>query len=135
MTMKTDISKRLINAEDAPATLHRRYTNALEVSGAGRTLYISGQIPTGPDGVAPQDFEAQARLAWGNVEKQLHAAGMTLDDLVKVTVFLASYDLRDVNAKVRWEVMGDRMVALSTVIAGPYDPSWLIEIEAIAVGR
>lgn len=131
--MITPVPRRLVNALDAPQTLHRRYTNALEVSGGGRTLYISGQIPTDVDGVAPEDFETQARLAWGNVEKQLKAAGMTLDDLVKVTVFLASYDLRDTNAKVRWEVMGDRMVALSTVIAGPYDPAWKIEIEAIAV--
>lgn len=131
--MSTSVSRRLVNALDAPQTLHRRYTNALEVSGQGRTLYISGQIPADDTGSAPDNFEAQARLAWGNVERQLKAAGMTLDDLVKVTVFLASYELRDVNARVRWDVMGDRMVALSTVIAGPYDPAWKIEIEAIAV--
>ena len=131
--MSTSVSRRLVNAPDAPQTLHRRYTNALEVSGQGRALYISGQIPTDDTGTAPDNFEAQARLAWGNVERQLKAAGMTLDDLVKVTVFLASYELRDVNARVRWDVMGDRMVALSTVIAGPYDPAWKIEIEAIAV--
>jgi 2-iminobutanoate/2-iminopropanoate deaminase len=131
--MSTSVSRRLVNAPDAPQTLHRRYTNALEVSGQGRTLYISGQIPADDTGSAPDNFEAQARLAWGNVERQLKAAGMTLDDLVKVTVFLASYELRDVNARVRWDVMGDRMVALSTVIAGPYDPAWKIEIEAIAV--
>jgi len=65
--MTTNLSKRLITAEDAPATLHRRYTNALEVSGTGRTLYISGQIPARRDGVAPEAFEAQVRLAWGNV--------------------------------------------------------------------
>ncbi len=131
--MTADFTRRLVNAPDAPQTLHRRYSNALEVSGQARTLYISGQIPTDENGAAPEDFEAQARLAWGNVEKQLAAADMTLDDLVKVTVFLASYDLRDINAKVRWDVMGERMVALSTVIAGPYDPAWKIEIEAIAV--
>lgn len=131
--MSTSVSRRLVNAPDAPQTLHRRYTNALEVSGQGRTLYISGQIPADDTGSAPDNFEAQARLAWGNVERQLKAACMTLDDLVKVTVFLASYELRDVNARVRWDVMGDRMVALSTVIAGPYDPAWKIEIEAIAV--
>lgn len=131
--MTTPFLRRLVNAADAPQTLHRRYSNAVEVAGASRTLYVSGQIPTGPDGKAPDNFEAQARLAWGNVERQLKAAGMTLDDLVKVTVFLASYDLRDVNAKVRWEIMGERMVALSTVIAGPYDPAWLIEVEAVAV--
>lgn len=127
------VSRRLINAPDAPQTLHRRYSNAVEIGPGGRTLYISGQIPAHQDGTAPDDFEAQARLAWGNVERQLAAAGMTLDDLVKVTVFLAGYEWRDLNARVRWEVMGDRMVALSTVIAGPYDPAWKIEIEAIAV--
>lgn len=130
--MPATFSRRLVNAPDAPQTLHRRYSNAVEVSGQTRTLYISGQIPVDADGKAPDDFEAQARLAWTNVERQLTAAGMSLDDLVKVTVFLASYEHRDENAKVRWEVMGDRMVALSTVIAGPYDPAWLIEIEAIA---
>lgn len=131
--MTTPFSRRTVNATDAPQTLARRYSQAVEVSGPSRTLYVSGQIPAGADGVAPTEFEAQARLAWGNVERQLQAAGMTLDDLVKVTVYLASYDLRDITAKVRWEVMGERMVALSTVIAGPYDPAWQIEIEAIAV--
>lgn len=122
-----------VNAADAPQTLQRRYAQAMEVSGTSRKLYISGQIPCDADGDAPDDFESQARLAWGNVERQLKAAGMSLDNLVKVTVFLAGYQFRDLNAKVRWEVMGDRLTALSTVIAGPYDPSWMIEIEAIAV--
>lgn len=131
--MTAFFSRRLVNALDAPQTLHRRYSNAVEVSGPGRVLYISGQIPTDSTGNTPQDFETQARYAWRNVERQLQAAGMALEDLVKVTVFLAGYELRDLNAKVRWEVLGDHMVALSTVIAGPYDPAWLIEIEAIAV--
>ena len=131
--MTASFARRLINAPDTPQTLHRRYSNAVEVSGATRTLYISGQIPTDADGVAPDDFEAQARLAWGNVEKQLTAAGMTLDNLVKVTVFLAGYELRESNSRIRWEVMGERLFALSTVIAGPFDPSWKIEIEAIAI--
>ncbi|MEO9337537.1 RidA family protein [Mesorhizobium sp. SB112] len=129
----SSFTARAVNAPDAPQTLHRRYSQAMEVSGASRTLYISGQIPTDADGKAPDDFETQARLAWGNVERQLQAAGMSLDNLVKVTVFLAGYEHRDINAKVRWEIMGDRMTALSTVIAGPYDDAWLIEIEAIAV--
>ena len=54
---------------------------------------------------------------------------------MKVTIFLASYNLRDAYAAVRWKIMGGPMVALSTVIAGPYDPNWMIEIEAITVGR
>lgn len=130
--MKQEFSRHEINAPDAPQTVHRRYSQGIEIRNVSRTLYISGQIPVEADGARPSDFKAQARLAWRNVERQLAAAGMSLDDLVKVTVFLAGYEYRDENAAVRFEVMGDRMVALSTVIAGPYDPDWLIEIEAIA---
>ncbi|SFU11747.1 RidA family protein [Mesorhizobium sp. YR577] len=130
--MKQDFSRHEIDAPDAPRTTHRRYSQGIEIRNVSRTLYISGQIPVEADGARPSDFKAQARLAWRNVERQLAAAGMSLDDLVKVTVFLASYEYRDENAEVRFEIMGDRMVALSTVIAGPYDPAWLIEIEAIA---
>ena len=131
--MSEYVQRRLVNAADAPQTTARRYSQAVEVGGVSRTLFISGQIPVDAGGHLPDDFEAQARLAWGNVERQLKAAGMTLDHLVKVTVFLADYDHHEENARVRWDVMGDRMMSLSTVIAGPYDPNWLIEIEAIAV--
>ncbi|WP_246666140.1 RidA family protein [Aquamicrobium sp. LC103] len=131
--MTSSITRRAVNAPDAPQTAARRYAQAVEISGASRTLYISGQIPVGADGHMPEDFESQARLAWANVEAQLRAAGMSLDNLVKLTVFLAGYEHRDINAKVRWEVMGDRTIALSTIITGAYDPAWLIEIEGIAV--
>jgi 2-iminobutanoate/2-iminopropanoate deaminase len=131
--MKQEFSRRQINAPDAPQTTHRRYAQGIEISNGNRTLYISGQIPVETDGARPTEFKGQARLAWRNVERQLAAAGMSLDNLVKVTVFLSGYEYRDENAEIRFEVMGERMVALSTVIVGPYDPDWLIEIEAIAV--
>lgn len=121
-----------INAENAPQTAARRYSQALQVSGHQRLLFISGQIPATKDGHVPGNFEDQARLAWGNLEAQLVAAGMSLDHLVKVTVFLKRYEDRDLNAKVRWEIMGERAPALSTIVTDVYDPAWLLEIEAIA---
>jgi enamine deaminase RidA (YjgF/YER057c/UK114 family) len=127
------LTRRAINAPDAPDTTARRYAQAIEVSGATRTLFVSGQVPADRDGRVPDGFEAQARQAWANVEAQLRAAGMSLDDLVKATVFLAGHEYREVNALVRMEVLGERRPALSTIIAGIYDPAWLIEIEAIAM--
>lgn len=121
-----------INAENAPQTAARRYSQALQVSGHQRLLFISGQIPATRDGHVPDSFEDQARLAWANVEAQLVAADMGLDNLVKVTVFLKRYEDRDLNAKVRFEIMGDRAPALSTIVTDVYDPGWLLEIEAIA---
>lgn len=107
------------------------YALAYEVTPA-RTIYISGQIPTHPDGSVPADFEAQCRLVWHNIDAQLAAAGMTRRDLVKVTTFLADRRYRDVNARVRRELLGDHLPALTIIIADIYDSAWLLEIEAIA---
>lgn len=122
---------RRINATDAPPPLGG-YVQAMEVSGASRILFVSGQIPAEADGSVPADFETQARLAWRNVIAQLHAAEMTLDNLVKVTIFLS--DRRHIAdyRKVRNEVLAGRQIGLTTIITGIFDESWLLEIEAIA---
>jgi 2-iminobutanoate/2-iminopropanoate deaminase len=108
------------------------YAQSHEVSGHGRLLFISGQVPADADGRVPPDFKAQCRLAWANVKAQLDAAGMTLDDLVKVTVFLSDRRHRQANSEVRHEILGPRSPALTIVITGIYDEAWLLEIEAVA---
>jgi 2-iminobutanoate/2-iminopropanoate deaminase len=108
------------------------YCQAHEVRGASRWLFISGQVPADAEGRVPPDFRSQCRLAWHNVQAQLAAAGMTLDDLVKVTVFLSDRRHRQENYEVRHEVLGGRTPALTIVITGIYDEAWLLEIEAVA---
>lgn len=130
--MTEGLSITAVNAENAPQSLHRRYSQAVSLSGHSRLLFISGQIPADKDGHVPSDFEAQARLCWANLGAQLEAAGMGLSNLVKVTVFLKRYEDRDANARLRFELMGEHRPALSTVITDVYEPGWLIEIEAIA---
>lgn len=122
---------RRINAEGAPIPT-TGYAQALEVTGHERLLFVSGQIPVGADGVVPEDFESQCRLAWSNVAAQLAAAGMTLDNLVMHRTYLA--DRRDAltNRRVRNEVLGGRETALTVVVAGIFDAAWLLEIEAVA---
>lgn len=123
---------RAINAPGAPQPAGG-YAQAVEVTGAQRLLFISGQIPVGADGATPSDFTAQAQLAWANVEAQLNAAGMSLDNLVKVTTFLADRAHAVPNREVRNAVLAERTPALTVIIAGIFDAGWLIEIEAIAV--
>lgn len=120
-----------INAPDAPQPLGG-YVQAMEVSGASRILFVSGQIPADVDGSVPDDFEDQARLAWGNVLAQLAAAGMGLDNLVKVTIFLSDRKYIDGYRKVRQEVLQGRQIGLTTIITGIFDEKWLLEIEAVA---
>lgn len=120
-----------INAADAPNAAGG-YAQAVEVRGAVRTLYVSGQIPVTRDGTVPPAFEDQARLTWRNLEAQLRAADMTFDHLRKVTIFLASREFAVANRNVRREVLGDREPALTVIITGIFDEAWLLEIEAIA---
>ena len=123
--------RRSINAKDAPQPLGG-YVQAVEVSAATRILYVSGQIPAAVDGSVPALFEDQCRLAWHNVIAQLSAAGMTLDNLVKVTIFLSDRKHIADYRRVRQEVLQGREIGLTTIITGIFDEGWLLEIEAVA---
>ncbi len=81
------MQRRDLNAPDVSPPV-AAYTQAIEVTGANRTLYISGQVGQRMDGTIPADIVEQSRLAWQNLEAQLKAAGMTLDNLVKITTIL-----------------------------------------------
>jgi enamine deaminase RidA (YjgF/YER057c/UK114 family) len=131
--MENRMQIRRINSEAALVPTSG-YSQALEVAGHTRMLFVSGQIPVGADGTVPEDFESQCRLAWRNVEAQLKAAGMTLDNLVMHRTYLADRRYIPVNRSVRSEVLGARETALTVVIAGIFDEAWLLEIEAVAAG-
>lgn len=122
---------REVNAELAPAAIGG-YSQAVEVSGGTRRLYISGQIPMSVDGVVPKSFAEQAALTWANVIAQLEAAGMGISNLVKVTIFLSDRKFAPANRMAREAALADHAPALTVIIAGIFDESWLLEIEAIA---
>ena len=109
------------------------YTQAIEGSGATRTTYISGQIGQRMDGTIPDDIVEQSRLTWQNLEAQLKAAGMTLDNLVKVTTILPNQGDVAAAREVRSKVLGDRKPASTLIVGGLANPAWKIEIEGIAV--
>lgn len=108
------------------------YAEACEVSGFSRLLFISGQVPADADDKVPADYRDQYRLAWSNIQRQLKAAGMTFDNLVKFTIFLSDRSLIAKSAGLRKEILGDREPAMTIIIAGIYDEAWLLEIEAVA---
>ena len=103
------------------------------VGGASRLVFVSGQPPWTVEGPLPADFAAQCRLAWHNVEQVLVSAGLGLQDLAKVTVYLADRRDREANSRIRAEVLGDHRPAVTIIITGIYSEEWLLEIEGIAV--
>jgi 2-iminobutanoate/2-iminopropanoate deaminase len=120
-----------VNSSSAPQPAGG-YSQATEVVGAQRLLFISGQIPESVTGEVPTDFRAQARLVWRNVVAQLEAAKMSVSNLVKVTVYLSSREFALVNREIRQQVLGSHSPALTVIVAGIFDEKWLLEIEAVA---
>lgn len=116
---------------DVPAPVGG-YTNAVEVAGGQRLLFISGQTPETVSGVVPEDAETQCRLIWLHIESCLESAGMSLTDLVKVTTFLSDRELASVNTKIRQEMLGDHRPALTVIVTELFDTEWNLEIEAVA---
>ena len=125
------MQRREINAGDAPQPLGG-YVQAIELKDASRIVLVSGQIPATSENTVPDDFTGQARQAWANLIAQLSAADMTLDNLIKVTIFLSDRKYIPEYRQVRQEVLQGRKIALTTIITDIFDESWLLEIEGIA---
>ena len=84
------MSKIAIHSDDAPAAIGT-YSQAIA---AGPLVFLSGQIPLDPATmeIVDGDFEARARRVFDNLAAVSAAAGGSLDDIVKLTVFLTDLD-------------------------------------------
>lgn len=109
------------------------YAHGVEVPSTARTIYISGQVGVGSDGrVVDGGIEAQCRQAIANIEAVLTSSGMTLDNLVKITVFLTRREDLLVLRDVRASYLAVAPAVTVVIVAGLHDPGWLVEIEAVA---
>lgn len=84
------MSKQAIHTDSAPAAIGT-YSQAIR---AGGLVFLSGQIPLVPDTmeVVNGDFDARARQVFSNLEAVAQAAGGSLNDVVKLTIFLTDLD-------------------------------------------
>lgn len=84
------MSKQAIHSDNAPAAIGT-YSQAIK---AGSLVFLSGQIPLDPATmeIVDGDFEARARRVFENLAAVATVAGGSLDDVVKLTVFLTDLD-------------------------------------------
>jgi enamine deaminase RidA (YjgF/YER057c/UK114 family) len=70
------------------------FSQAVEIQGAQKILLCSGQTATGADGSPPttSDIGEQVRLAFENLVTVLAEAGMTIADVVRLTVYTTDVD-------------------------------------------
>ena len=121
--------KKVIATLNAPGAIGP-YSQAID---CGSLVYCSGQIHVNPDdGSIPDGIKAQTQQAITNVTALLEAAGLTLDNVVKTTVFLA--DMKDFQAMN--EVYGQSFTApypaRSAVAVRELPKGVMVEIEVIA---
>jgi len=109
------------------------YSHAVEVPPNARTLYISGQVPVAADGSTPEGIDDQVVLAFDNVQTVLAEAGMSLDDVVRVNVYLTDESYFSAFRDHRNRLFTDHKAASTAIaIAALANPQFKVEIEAVA---
>jgi enamine deaminase RidA (YjgF/YER057c/UK114 family) len=121
----------------SPPTLARPFGFSHVVSvAAGRTVWVSGQLPLAADGTAapPGDMAVQARQCFENVGRALEAAGAGWGDVVKLTYFVTDVSrVPEIRAVRDTFVDTERPPASSLVqVARLVLPDAMIEVEAVA---
>ena len=110
----------------------------IEVTGAQRVLYLSGQTSTTADGAPmhPGDLAAQFRLAWENLKDALAAAEMDPTNIVRLNMYTTDVEGFMAAAGELMSVLaGDGCKPVSTLlgVAALFAPEVMIELEATAV--
>ena len=123
------MAHEIINTPDAPAAIGP-YSQGIEI---GNFIFTSGQIPLTTEGVVVgSSIEEQARQVLKNLEQVLLAAGASLKQVVKTTVFLADMnDFQKMNS-IYAEFFEEIPPARSAVQVARLPKDVKIEIEVIA---
>ena len=122
--------KKIIATQSAPAAIGP-YSQAID---CGTFLVTSGQIPIDPatGEMVKGDVTAQTRQSLLNVKAILTEAGLTMDNVVKTTVFLQNMgDFAAMNAVYAEFFTEGNYPARSAVQVGALPKGALVEIEAI----
>lgn len=123
-----------------PEGMHRNpaFTQAVVVEGSAKTVYIGGQNAVSADGqiVGHGNLEAQTVQVIENLGVLLSAAGATVRDIVKWTIYVVQgQDIRPGFAVFQraWGQNPNPPAISVIMVAGLANPEFLVELEAIAV--
>jgi len=122
--------RKVIQTQHAPAAIGP-YSQAIR---AGSLVFASGQLGLDPQTGKLQDgVEAQAHQVLANVKAVLEAAGTSVENVVKSTLFLADMaDFAKVNA-IYGEVFRHEPPARSTIQVAALPLGGLVELEVVAL--
>ena len=118
-----------------PTSLHNNpaYTHGV-LTHAG-LLFISGQVAKTEDGdsISASDGLAQAQQVFENIHSIVTEAGGTMNDIVKLSIFLTDPRFLPAYREARSRFFDDPPPASTGVIvSGLASPEWVVEVEAVA---
>ena len=109
------------------------YSHQIEVKGRERLLVISGQVGMLEDGTVPEDPLEQIGIAFENILRNLRAAGMDVQDLIKVTYYLVGeIDTARRREVVLSKLQGHQPCSTLLYVAALASPMFRVEIDAWA---
>lgn len=110
------------------------YVHAMEVRGAERMLFVAGTMGLDPSGTPGATLDDQLDLIWSNIRTILAAAGMTVDNIVRLTSYLRDASYAEVNGEARVAALNGRVIPTTAIVVETLVSDWLVEIEVIAAG-
>lgn len=125
------MGKKAIRTDNAPAPVGP-YSQAIEVDG---WVFVAGQVPINPGTGewVTGDIKTQTRQVLENVKAVLEAAGASITDVVKTTVFVSDLaEFPEMNEVYASFFYGDVPPARATIEAKALPKGCKVEIEAIA---
>lgn len=125
------MSRRTIATADAPAAIGT-YSQAVAAGGA---IWLSGQIPLDPGTMTLVEggIEAEVRRVFDNLAAVAAAAGASLDDAVRLTVYLTDLGDFGVVNEVMQEVLRPPYPARATVQVAALPKGARVEVDAVLV--
>jgi 2-iminobutanoate/2-iminopropanoate deaminase len=121
---------------DGLSTPSGHFSQGMIAPTRGRMVFISGMTARDTDGrvVGPGDIDKQTRQVCENLKQAMGAAGGTLNDIVRVDVFVRNIEHFDAIHRVRREYFSAPAPASTMLeVAKMVSPEMLIEINAIAM--
>ena len=112
------------------------FSQAVNLSGASQVLLCSGQTATGDDGSPPttSDMGEQVQHALRNLTTVLESAGMTMADVVKLTLYTTDVEELLAAYGSATEFLGNNLPAITLIgVTRLAFPELKVEIEAVAV--
>lgn len=109
------------------------YVHALEVRNPTRFLYVSGTMGLDEQGIAGKTLTEQVALVWSNIRTILASAGMSVDNIARVTSYLRDASYAEENQNARVAALKGRVVPTTAIVVQALVADWLIEIEIVTV--